>query len=184
MNNHKVFKHPLSREKVNDLINLELRFKLNYDKEDLDKIIDIFTQLVEYYDAHNDPMKYYYLEKIQDYTLEFNNKLTTTNNKKKKNISNNDFDTRKAIRSKNFNFLQNTKKELEESKLTKETTINDQIKKNDNKKNIIESSLKTQNDLIRMKLMKRKENSLIKNSASLSKLSFNSNFNNLLNFKQ
>lgn len=58
--------HPFDRTKVSSMVGLEDRYhQKKYDIKLLDDLCKLYSDLVEYYDVKGDPIKYYFLEKIQ-----------------------------------------------------------------------------------------------------------------------
>ena len=64
---HTKQKFPFNNKQISELIILEEKNSDNYqDKTIMAQLINIYTQLVEYYDSMSDPIKIYFVEKMQN----------------------------------------------------------------------------------------------------------------------
>jgi transposase-like protein len=58
--------HPMDKASIHKLLYLEeTNLKLKYDKKVIALLVGYYAKLIEYYDTVRDPMKDYFIEKMQ-----------------------------------------------------------------------------------------------------------------------
>ena len=175
------FKNPYDRNSITSLLFLEDTNKAHSKEKSIVKqLVEIYVKLIEYYDMIKDPIKTYFIDKMQRVVVNYNKSSTKLNaenfiTKNRKNIS-----LKIPLISKE---LKKGKKlyKLRRLKLQKEIQMNQEIeKKNELRKSyldelkkfeknnelntsIIKDGLEMQKNGIRDKLKKRREKSMTRN---------------------
>lgn len=107
----KILIHPMDKSSVSKLLYLEeSNTKMNNDKTVISMLVGYYAQLIEYYDTLRDPMKMYFIEKMQ--AIMFSISKSSLEDLEKDQTQKN-YELIKRVKKRNF---KNTIKRIEDNK--------------------------------------------------------------------
>ena len=187
-----IINYPHTENDVSSILFLEENYlKDKKNKKILTKLIEKYTKLISFYDAIKDPIKLYFIDKMQTIFFDRDLFLKKSKNKNFKNPGHGEtekimesrnksilktlkiidkdifngkkiYDLRKNQKIKKFHFLNLIEKENENKKNDLVNKIDNFEKRSVKKTNMIKNQLKTQADLIAGKLKERRKRSISK----------------------
>lgn len=184
-----IITYPYTENDISSILFLEENYlKDKKNKTILTALVQKYTKLISFYDANKDPIKLYFIDKMQTlfFDVEFilkrsklkntkipeNEKIMKSRNKsifKTLNIIDKDllngtkvYELRKNQKIKKFNFMNLIEKENQDKKNDLINKLKYFEKRNNNKTKIIKNQLKSQADLIAEKLKERRKKSVSK----------------------